>query len=81
VPSRGGIDDCTPVVAVVRDWLTAHGLPITILTDDSGVVGLTCDITGGYPGPTWVLDACLDTGPRDAPRGGDGTDRRAAAVT
>jgi succinyl-diaminopimelate desuccinylase len=63
VPSRGGIDDYAPVVAVVRDWLTAHGLPVPTLTDDSGVAGLTCEIVGGHPGPTRVLNACLDTAP------------------
>jgi succinyl-diaminopimelate desuccinylase len=64
VPSRGGVDDYGPVLAVMEDWLSVHALPSRRLTDASGeVVGLLCVLEGGSPGPTWVLDACLDTAP------------------
>lgn len=63
IPSRGGIDPYEPVIDRVRGWLTRHGLPATVLTDGSAVVGVTCEIAGSRPGPRWVLDACLDTAP------------------
>jgi len=63
-PSRGGIDPYTPVFALLEDFLAARGLPHRRLHDDTGaLVGLVCEITGGRPGPVWVLDACIDTAP------------------
>jgi succinyl-diaminopimelate desuccinylase len=63
-PSQGGIDDYGPVLGVMEDWLDGHGLASRRLTDAGGEpVGLLCVIEGGLPGPTWVLDACLDTAP------------------
>ncbi|MEG8184181.1 M20 family metallopeptidase [Nocardia terpenica] len=63
-PSRGGIDDYGPVLAVAQTWLTDHDLPCRRLHGpDRNVVGLACEIVGAIPGPTWVLDACLDTAP------------------
>jgi succinyl-diaminopimelate desuccinylase len=62
--SQGGIDDYGPVLGVMEDWLTGHGLPSRRLTGRGGEpVGLLCVIEGTLPGPTWVLDACLDTAP------------------
>ncbi|WP_051342334.1 M20 family metallopeptidase [Pseudonocardia spinosispora] len=64
IPSRGGVDPYGPVLDRLSTWLTEHGLTPTVLIDDSGaVVGLTCEVRGGSPGPRWVLDACLDTAP------------------
>jgi succinyl-diaminopimelate desuccinylase len=41
-----------------------HGLATTLLRCGTGaVVGLTTEIRGSYPGPRWVLNACLDTAP------------------
>ena len=63
-PSRGGIDDYGPVLAVMEDWLADHALPSRRLTGvDGEPVGLLCVLEGALPGPTWVLDACLDTAP------------------
>ena len=63
IPSRGGLDPYEPVLDHVGAWLTQRGLPVTVLKDGTNPVGLTCEITGGRPGPRWVLDACLDTAP------------------
>ncbi|WP_031191532.1 MULTISPECIES: M20 family metallopeptidase [Streptomyces] len=63
-PSRGGIDDYGPVLAVLEDWLTARGLPHRRLHGEAGeLVGLLVEIDGGQPGKWWTLDACVDTAP------------------
>lgn len=64
IPSRGGIDPYEPVLDHVGAWLDARGLASRVSRDQHGaVVGLTCEVRGGRPGPRWVLDACLDTAP------------------
>ncbi|MFJ5176041.1 M20 family metallopeptidase [Streptomyces griseoviridis] len=64
LPSRGGIDDYGPVLAVLEDWLTAATVPHRRLCDPAGeLVGLLVEIPGGRPGPWWTLDACVDTAP------------------
>ncbi|MFE7314079.1 M20 family metallopeptidase [Streptomyces sp. NPDC057555] len=63
-PSRAGIDDYGPVLTVLEDWLAARDLPHRRLHDDKDtLVGLLVEIPGGYPGPWWALDACVDTAP------------------
>ncbi|MFJ4359475.1 M20 family metallopeptidase [Streptomyces massasporeus] len=63
-PSRSGLDDHAPVLAVLEDWLTARGLPCRRLHDDARrPVALLVEIAGGRPGPWWALDACVDTAP------------------
>ncbi|MGC9543877.1 M20 family metallopeptidase [Streptomyces sp. UG1] len=63
-PSRAGIDEYGPVLAVLEDWLSVRGLPHRRLHDERGaVVGLLVEIAGGRPGPWWALDACVDTAP------------------
>jgi succinyl-diaminopimelate desuccinylase len=64
LPSRGGIDDYTPLLHHILDWLSQHGLAPRLLPDDAGRhVGVAVDVHGQASGPTWVLDACLDTAP------------------
>jgi succinyl-diaminopimelate desuccinylase len=64
IPSQGGVDDYTPVLEVLEHWLTSAGLPARQLVDEhQQLVGLVCEIPGERPGPTWVLDACVDTAP------------------
>lgn len=60
-PSRGGIDDYAPAVAVVEAWLRGAGLAPHVLAGDSRPVAVVCDVRGSRPGPHLVLDACLDT--------------------
>ncbi|MEU1853697.1 M20/M25/M40 family metallo-hydrolase [Streptomyces sp. NPDC019990] len=63
-PSRGGIDDHGPVLAVLERWLDVRGLPYRRLPDGSRrPVALLVEIEGGRPGPWWALDACVDTAP------------------
>ncbi|HUK71140.1 MAG TPA: hypothetical protein VLW50_20640 [Streptosporangiaceae bacterium] len=62
VPSRGGIDSYDPVLETMAAWLAEHNLACRRLTGpDGAVVALTCEVSGGRPGPRYVLDACLDT--------------------
>ena len=64
VPSRGGIDSYDPVLETMAAWLADHGLACRRLAGpDGAVVALTCEVSGGRPGPRYVLDACLDTAP------------------
>ncbi|GAB2881494.1 hypothetical protein GCM10027074_57190 [Streptomyces deserti] len=63
-PSRAGIDDHGPVLAVLADWLAAHGLPYRRLYDGTRRPGaLLVEVAGGRPGNWWALDACVDTAP------------------
>jgi len=64
IPSRAGIDPGDPIIELLSGWMGEHGLTATVLRDDTGTaVGLTVQIHGAYPGPRWVLDACLDSAP------------------
>ena len=63
VPSRAGVDPYGPVLACMSAWLDGHGLRPRRLAVDGGTVAMVCEITGGRPGPRYVLDACLDTAP------------------
>jgi succinyl-diaminopimelate desuccinylase len=58
-PSQGGID---PPDAVLEAGLAiAQGLGLDADVVDG--LALVVRIPGGRPGPTWVLDACIDTAP------------------
>ena len=62
VPSRGGVDDYGPVLAILEAWLSQRRLPHRRLHDAAGLlVGLVVEIEGAAPGRWWALDACLDT--------------------
>jgi succinyl-diaminopimelate desuccinylase len=64
ISSRGGIDPYDPVLDYMSGWLAEHGLACRRLVGPGGTaVALTCEVTGGRPGPRYVLDACLDTAP------------------
>src|SRR5487761_305350 len=64
VPSRSGIDSYDPVLETMAAWLADHGLACRRLAGPvRAVVALTCEVSGGRPGPRYVLDACLDTAP------------------
>jgi succinyl-diaminopimelate desuccinylase len=63
-PSRGGIDDPEPILALVEHWLRDNELPHRRLhTPDGAPAAVVIDIVGSRVGATWVLDACLDTAP------------------
>jgi len=64
VPSRSGLDPYGPIIDLMEGWLRDHGLRPRRLTSSTGeVVALACDVVGAYPGPRYVLDACIDTAP------------------
>ncbi|MFV2199150.1 M20 family metallopeptidase, partial [Nocardiopsis sp. LOL_012] len=64
IPTRGGIDPYGPAVDHLHEWMAAQGLRPRVLRDGTGAaLALTATVRGARPGPTWVLDACLDTAP------------------
>lgn len=64
VPSRAGIDPYGPVLECMSAWLDGHGLrPWQLPAAGGQTVAMVCQITGGRPGPRYVLNACLDTAP------------------
>jgi succinyl-diaminopimelate desuccinylase len=64
IPSRGGKDSCEPMIHHVAAWLKDHDVAVSVLTADAErPVAVIGEITGSAPGPTYCLDACLDTAP------------------
>jgi len=64
IPSRAGTDPYGPVLECMSTWLTGHGMvPRRLPAPGGETVAMVCEITGGQPGPRYVLDACLDTAP------------------
>jgi succinyl-diaminopimelate desuccinylase len=63
VPSRAGIDPYGPVLGCMSAWLARQGLRPRRLAAGGETVAMVCEITGGRPGPRYVLDACLGTAP------------------
>lgn len=69
IPSQAGVDDGDRILTFASDWLTSHGIkPEVVRTSRGRDVGLKSDIEGEHEGPTYVLDACLDTAPVGDPR-------------
>jgi succinyl-diaminopimelate desuccinylase len=64
IPSRGGEDSCEPVLQATREWLEASGVTTGVLRSGAGdPVGAVAELRGSEPGPTYCLNACLDTAP------------------
>ncbi|GAB3727036.1 M20 family metallopeptidase [Nocardiopsis nanhaiensis] len=64
IPTRGGSDTYDDAIAHLSGWMDEHDLHPKVLSDGTGAaVALTARVHGQHPGPTWVLDACLDTAP------------------
>jgi succinyl-diaminopimelate desuccinylase len=64
IPSRGGKDSCEPMIERVATWLKDHDVATSVLTADTErPVAVVGEIMGTAPGPTYCLDACLDTAP------------------
>jgi succinyl-diaminopimelate desuccinylase len=64
IPSRGGEDSCEPMIEHVATWLKDHHVAVSVLTADTGrPVAVVGEVVGTAPGPTYCLDACLDTAP------------------
>jgi succinyl-diaminopimelate desuccinylase len=63
-PSRGGADSCKPMIEHVATWLRNHDVAVSVLTAETGhPVAVVGEVVGPAPGPTYCLDACLDTAP------------------
>jgi len=63
IPSRAGVDDYAPVLDAVRAVLRAQSVSSERLVDGSRVVGICGRITGKGEGPTYMLNATVDTAP------------------
>src|SRR5262249_11419552 len=64
IPSRAGADPYGPVLGCLSAWRAGQGmLPGRLPGPGGQTVGLVHEVTGGRPGPRYVLDACLDTAP------------------
>lgn len=64
IPSRAGTDPYGPVLECMSAWLAGQGLtPRRLCMPGGETAALVCEVTGGRPGPRYVLDACLDTAP------------------
>src|SRR5690242_13459980 len=61
IPSQGGIDDYRDIVDALTGWMLDSELSARVITDAGSPVAVTCSIDSGRPGPSIVLDACLDT--------------------
>ena len=62
--SGPGTDPYGPVLGCMSSWLTGHGmLPRRLPGPGGQTVALVCEIAGGWRGPRYALDACLDTAP------------------
>jgi succinyl-diaminopimelate desuccinylase len=67
-PSRAGVDSPASVLHTISDWLSSHGIEHVWLRDDTGEpLGLWGELTGGRPGPFYLLDATADTAPYGDP--------------
>jgi succinyl-diaminopimelate desuccinylase len=63
IPSRAGEDPPEPIIAAIRGWLDDHEVPTSVLYADGAPVAALAAIEGAHTGPTYCLDACLDTAP------------------
>jgi succinyl-diaminopimelate desuccinylase len=64
IPSRGGEDSCEPMIEHVATWLENRDVGVSVLTASGGLpVAVVGEVVGRAPGPTYCLDACLDTAP------------------
>jgi succinyl-diaminopimelate desuccinylase len=69
-PSQSGVDSPEPVLTLVSDWLGRHSIVHEWLRDDlQSPLGLAGEIQFGRPGPTYLLDATVDTAPYGDPTG------------
>jgi succinyl-diaminopimelate desuccinylase len=63
IPSRAGQDPPEPIIAAIGGWLEGHEVPTSVLHSDREPVAVLATIEGAGTGPTYCLDACLDTAP------------------
>ena len=64
IPSQGGIDDRRPIVRALSRQLSAAGLTPSVLSDEQGrPCGVVAVIEGAKPGPTYALNAVVDSAP------------------
>jgi len=62
MPSRGGIDACASVLEYVDAWFRArHVETRRLLSEDGEALALYAEVRGTQPGPTYLLNATLDT--------------------
>ncbi len=63
-PSQAGIDSPEPVIKAISEWLSARNIVHEWIRDDAGrPLGLAGEIQGSRDGPTYLLNAPVDTAP------------------
>lgn len=61
VPSQGGVDSPQAVLDTAAAAMTEAGLAPRLLDEAGAPVAVMSEIKGARPGPSWVLNACIDT--------------------
>ncbi len=63
IPSQGGIDDPRPICEALIAKLAAVGIGGRMLMQGARPVGVVAEVVGEHPGPTYCLNAVVDTAP------------------
>jgi acetylornithine deacetylase/succinyl-diaminopimelate desuccinylase-like protein len=64
IPSQGGIDDPSKICEAIVAKLEAEGLEAIVLKDETGKPSaVVSEIAGKNPGPSYALNAVVDTAP------------------
>lgn len=64
IPSQAFVDDNDAILSAVKAHMKQAGLkPITLTNQDNQEVGLYSVLKGVHDGPSYVLNACVDTAP------------------
>lgn len=64
IPTQAGVDSCVPALDRINIWLSEQGLKSKMLNNAEGdAVAILCEIQSDKDGPTYCLNACVDTAP------------------
>jgi succinyl-diaminopimelate desuccinylase len=64
IPSRGGEDVPGSILGALKTWLEENSVAAELLrASDGAPVAVVGAVGGSRPGPTYCLDACIDTAP------------------
>jgi succinyl-diaminopimelate desuccinylase len=62
IPSRAGVDSYTSILERISQWLNQSGVASEGLANEQGQpVGICGHVAGRHPGPTYLLNATVDT--------------------
>jgi succinyl-diaminopimelate desuccinylase len=64
IPSQAGIDSSGSALSLIYDWLITHAVTTRYLNDPNGEpVAVLGEVAMPTAGPTYCLNACIDTAP------------------